>query len=201
MTIDIDEAKVERHAFSLWLSWTLATTLGMLVGYLPAALFINEVDLGFARILVPLLSGLLIGFAQWIVLRDYVTNSRDWILNYAGGWVVGYWLGLWIIQFLSKFPFGSLIGYLLFGIIVAIFQWPVLRREIPHIWSWILANILGWTLGAFVGQLFAASLERSTPTTPITITLVAVTITGLVAGAITALALVWIVRKPERTMY
>ena len=34
MSIDIDEAKVKRNEFGLWIAWTLATTLGMLVGYL-----------------------------------------------------------------------------------------------------------------------------------------------------------------------
>ena len=32
MSIDIDEAKVERNEVGLWLAWTAATTLGMLIG-------------------------------------------------------------------------------------------------------------------------------------------------------------------------
>src|SRR5512147_836333 len=127
MAIDIDEAKVERNEFGLWLAWTLATTLGMLLGYLPAAFIVGEMDYGIARVVVPLLAGVLIGLAQWLVLRGYVTNSRDWILYHAGGWAVGYAIGLFVVQALSGVPFGGLLGFILFGGIVAVFQWPVLR--------------------------------------------------------------------------
>jgi hypothetical protein len=33
-SIDIDEAKVARNEFGLWLGWTVATAIGMLIGYL-----------------------------------------------------------------------------------------------------------------------------------------------------------------------
>jgi hypothetical protein len=200
MAIDIDEAKVERNEFGLWLGWTLATAIGMILGYLTAAFIIGDLDLGIARVVVPLLAGLFIGVAQWLVLRGYVTSSHDWILNHAGGWVVGYALGLFVVQALAQVAFGALVGFILFGIIVALFQWPVLRREIPHLLFWILANVIGWTLGAFVSQLIAGVLFNGAPPSLVTSTLVSVGITGLIAGAITAVALIWIVRKPERAV-
>jgi len=201
MTIDIDEAKVQRKGFNLWLAWTLSTTLGMVVGYLPIALIIQDIELGIARIITPLLAGVVIGLAQWIVLRGYITRSYDWILNHAGGWVIGYAIGLFVVQLLSSFPLGALVGFVLFGIIVAVFQWPILRREVPNLWFWILANVIAWTLGAFISQSVAASLNQSTGISLVSNTLITVGVTGLVAGAITALALIWIVRKPERATY
>ncbi len=90
MGIDIDEAKVNRNETGLWLGWTLATAAGLIVGYLPSAALVNQVELGLARIIVPLLAGVLIGVAQWLVLRNYVTRSADWVLNLAGSWVLGY---------------------------------------------------------------------------------------------------------------
>lgn len=197
MAVDIDEAKVERNEFGLWLGWTLATALGMILGYLPSVFFVGELDYGIARVIVPLLAGLILGVAQWLVLRGYVTSSYDWIINHAGGWVVGYAIGLFVVSLLSTIPFGALIGFLLFGVIVAIFQWPVLRREIPHIWSWILANVIGWTLGAFISQLVVGAVSQNAVPTLVVNTLLTVGITGLIAGAVTALALIWIVRKPE----
>lgn len=198
MAIDIDEAKVERNEFGLWLAWTLATALGLVVGYLPAALVVTEIDLGIARVVVPLLAGLLIGVAQWVVLRGYVTRSSDWILNHAGGWVVGYILGLLVVQALGRTTLGALVGYIIFGILVAVFQWPVLRREIPHILPWVLANVIGWTTGAYISTLVMGAISRNTPPDLIVSTLITSVITGLIGGAITGLALVWIVRKPER---
>ncbi len=202
MTIDIDEAKVQRNEFGLGLAWTLATTAGMLLGYLPAALVIGEVEYGIARVFVPLLAGLLIGLAQWLVLRGYLTDCRDWILYQAGGWVVGYALGLFIVDLLAGSALGGVVGFILFGAIVAVFQWPVLRREIPQLWLWILANVVAWTLGAYVSQSVAAAFFQSNPASQggaslFTSALIGVGITGLIGGAITAAALIWIVRKPE----
>jgi len=198
VAIDIDEAKVKRNEGALWLAWTLATALGMLIGYLPLALLVNSLDLGLARVIVPIITGLVLGLAQWLVLRPYVTQSYDWILNHAAGWVVGFALGLLVVQWLSKTPLGMLLGFVSFGVIVALFQYPALRREIPHLTTWILANVIGWTLGAYLSQLAAAVLFQNAPPSTLISVLVSVGITGLVAGAITALALIWIVRQPDR---
>lgn len=198
MTIDIDETKVKRNEFGLWLAWTLATALGMLIGYLPLAFVAGSLDLGLVRVIVPIITGTLLGLAQWLVLRPYITQSYDWILNHAAGWVAGFTLGLFLVQLLSKTPLGRLAGFISFGVIVALFQYPVLRREIPHLATWILANVIGWTLGAYLSQLAGSVFFQNVLPTTFTTVLVAVGITGLVAGAITALALIWIVRQPDR---
>lgn len=198
MTIDIDETIVKRNEFGLWLAWTLATALGMLIGYLPLAFLVSSLDLGVARVIVPIISGILLGLAQWLVLRPYVTKSYDWILYNAVGWMVGFTLGLFVVQLLSKTPVGLLLGFVFFGVLVAVFQYPVLRREIPHLGTWILANVIGWTLGAYLSQLAAGVFFQNSVPTTFTSVLVTVGITGLVAGAITALALIWIVRQPDR---
>ena len=199
MTIDIDEAKVEHNAFGLWLAWTLATTLGMVIGYLPAALIVRYLSLGAARIIIPILAGVLLGAAQWLVLRNYVTNSHDWIFNQAGGWVIGFVLGLYVAQALAKFAFGAILGFIFFGVIVALFQWPVLRREVPHLAWWIVANVIGWALGAWISDFAAGAVfQAANNTSLVTSTIVTVGTTGLIAGAVTALALIWIVRQPER---
>jgi hypothetical protein len=197
MTIDIDEAKVERNEIGLWLAWTFATAGGMLIGFLPTIPLVNLLDLGLAQIAVPVLAGTAIGFAQWIVLRRYVSASSDWILAGGTSWAVGYVLGLLLIQTLPSTIFIEVIGYLLFGVIVALVQWPVLRREIPNILVWILASSIGWAAGFWASQavlplIFTGGLiEPAVSTTVIAVT------SGLVAGAITGIALVWIVRRPE----
>jgi hypothetical protein len=198
MTIDIDETKVKRNEFGLWFSWTLATALGMLIGYLPLALLVGSFDLGVARVIVPIITGVILGLAQWLVLRPYVSNSYDWILNHAVGWVVGFTLGLYVVQLLSKTTLGMLVGFISFGVIVALFQYPILRREIPHLSTWILANVIGWTLGAYLSLLAVGVFFQNAVPTTFTRVLVTVGITGLIAGATTAVALIWIVRQPDR---
>ena len=196
--IDIDEAKVNRNEFGLWLGWTLATTVGMLLGFLPSLLLVNVLDLQWARILVPLLAGFLIGLAQWAVLRNYLVQSSDWILAAGTSWAVGYALGLFLINTLSDTSLGGILGFAIFGAIIAIVQWPLLRREIPNIWSWILANVLGWTAGSYFSLVALNIFFSNQPTiNPVVGTSFVAVVTGLIAGAITGLALVWIVRKPE----
>ena len=197
MTIDIDERKVQQNEFGLWLGWTLATALGLVLGHLPLALIIPDLDYGLARVVVPLFTGLLIGLAQWLVLRGYVSGSHDWILNLAAGWVLGYTVGLLIAQALSRNLLGELVGFLIFGAIVAVFQWPVLRREIPHILPWILANMVGWVLGAYLSGLVAGAMFSARPPSLAVSILMVDGLTGLIAGAVIGLALVWIVRQPD----
>lgn len=87
---------------------------------------------------------------------------------------------------------------MLFGVIIAALQWPVLRREIPSVVPWVGANVIGWALGAFVSPLvLGLFVTADEPIQQTLSTAVIAGITGLVAGAITGLALVWIVRKPE----
>jgi hypothetical protein len=198
MGIDIDEAKVQRNEFGLWLGWTLATALGMLLGFLPSLLLVNILDLPWARIIVPLLAGFLIGLAQWAVLRNYLVESYDWVLAGGASWAVGYTLGLFLINSLSGTGLAGFLGFALFGFIVAIVQWPLLRREIPNVWSWILANVIGWALGFYAGQLSLNLFFTDPAINPVVSTSVVSVASGLVAGAITGLALVWIVRQPER---
>jgi len=197
--IDLDEAKVQRNEFGLWLAWTLATALGMLFGFLPSLLLVNVLDLQWARIVVPLLAGFLIGLMQWAVLRNYLTNSSDWILAGGASWAVGFALGLFLINTLASTGFGGWIGYILFGVIVAIVQWPLLRREIPHFWMWIVANVIGWTAGFYFSQVALNLVFNEPAIPPLTSTSFISVTSGLVAGAITGIALVLIVRQPERT--
>ncbi len=199
MTIDIDEAKVERSEIGLWLGWTLVTAGGMLLGFLPTVLLVDVLNLALARIIVPVLAGTIIGFAQWIVLRRYVTPSSNWVLAGGASWAAGYVLGLLLVQTLPSTIFVEVIAYLLFGVIVAMVQWPVLRREIPNLLIWILASSLGWAAGFWTSQALLPLFFKVPSIEPaVSTTIIAVT-SGLVAGAITGIALVWIVRKPELT--
>lgn len=198
MTIDIDESKVARSPARLWLGWTLATTVGMLLGFVPASLVVGNLDLGLARILVPLVAGLLVGFFQWVVLRPYLVQATDWILAGAAGWATGFALGLVVIQALAGSVFGVILGYLLFGVLIGLIQWPVLRREIPHALPWVLASVLGWAAGFLASRLVADLLFGGEPVHPALVALVSAGVSGLVAGAITGVVFIRIVRQPER---
>jgi len=195
-SLDIDEAKLSQNEFGLWLGWTIATAGGMLLGLLPFVLLLDKINLFLARIVIPLWAGLLIGILQLVVLRRYLTHQLDWVLQ-GSGWAIGYALGLVVIQIFNETPFMVLVGYILFGIIVGLIQWPIMRREIPSVFPWVAASIAGWALGAYLGQLALNLLAPEGPIIPAASMGVTSAITGLVAGAITGLALIWIVRQPE----
>ncbi len=102
------------------------------------------------------------------------------------------------MEFLANPVVGVIFSYFLFGAIIAVFQWPILRREIPHLWMWVLSSVAGWGIGALLSQAAVAALFAENPAGFLVVTLVRMAVLGLTAGAITGLALVWIVRKPER---
>jgi hypothetical protein len=198
MAVDIDETKLAGRESSLWLGWTLATMAGMLAGFLPFILFMQLVDLALARLIFPLWAGALVGLFQWMVLRRYIAYCGDWVWNGVAGWALGYALGLIVIQIFSVSVIGAVAGYLLFGAIVAVIQWPVLHREIPNVVPWVLASVAGWALGALAGQgVLNLIVPAGEPVPQVISTLVIAAVTGLVAGAVTGLALVYIVRQPE----
>ena len=198
MTIDISESKVAQNEFGMWLEWTLSTAFGMLLVFLQSIVFVNNMDLSLARIIVPLFAGFLVGLAQWFVLRKYVNGVSDWIWAAGASWAVGYALGLLIINGLTGTGLDAFIGYILFGAIVGLVQWPVLRREIPNVWIWVLANVIGWTTGFFLSQASLDLFFNGPAIAPVASTAVIAGVSGLVAGAITGVALVLIVRQPER---
>jgi hypothetical protein len=197
MTLDLDEAKIKRSEFQLWSEWTLATAGGMLFGFLLSIPLVNFFDLGISRVLVPIIAGILIGFSQWLVLRRYLTTDSDWILAGGAAWAAGYAFGLLMIQNLSSTAIGEIIAYLLFGVIVAIIQWQMLRREIPNLLTWVVINSLGWAAGLWASQFVLNLLFDAPVIEPVVSTSVIAGTSGLVAGAITGLALIWIAREPE----
>ena len=199
MTLDLDEAKVKRYEFRLWLEWTIATAGGMLFGFLLTIPLVNYLDLGISRVAVPILVGTLIGFSQWIVLRHYLVAHSDWILAGGASWAVGYTLGLLIIQNLSNTFAGGIFAYLLFGFIVAIAQWQMLRREIPSLFTWIVINSFGWATGLWVSQMVLTVFFHDPVIDPVVSTSVIAGTSGLIAGAITGISLIWIARQPEKT--
>jgi hypothetical protein len=170
----------------------------MVLGHLLAALIAGVLDLGTARLLVPLLAGVMVGLLQWVVLRGYLVSPADWILTGGGAWAAGYALGSIVVQLVAGPLLATLFSYLLFGAIVGLAQWPILRREIPNAFPWVVANIAGWAAGALLSQQVVAAVSGGGTVGHLASTAIGSGVTGVVAGAITGLVFVWIVRKPDQ---
>ncbi|RMF00524.1 MAG: hypothetical protein D6768_12605 [Chloroflexi bacterium] len=124
--------------WTLLLKWTLACTLGWLIGWA----LLGEIWIG------PVL-----GLAQWLALRELSPRSSWWIVATTVGWLAGWWL---LVSGVLVSPgsgfISSLFGGVVAGTLVGVAQWLLLRRWLPSAVVWVTANALGWALG-FAGLL------------------------------------------------
>lgn len=143
----------------LWFFWLLVTGFaGAFIGYMAA-----PTDFFWELIA----SGFVVGIAQWIVLRRYVSyikNAIWWIPLSGFGWILGIYLMIFtreilnpVIEFLNSTGlFWNVfwlnivrepINFAVFGFA----QWLVLRRQFRHAFWWIFASILSGIARGAVG--------------------------------------------------
>lgn len=118
-------------------------------------------DLLFGYILVPT-AGLLMGMAQFALLRRYLPRMGRWVLATAGGWSLGLVLILvGVFQVVTHVwgpeavyrSWAFVLAFSLLGLSIGFGQWLVLRRRLPRAGLWIGTNVLGWgLLGLLAGN-------------------------------------------------
>ena len=92
------------------------------------------------------------------------------------------------------------IGAVVFGggllVSIGVPQWLVLRRHLRHAGWWVLANALAWSLGLAVPFVALALVPDAAPFWVWAATgIVSGLLMGLVVGALTGLALLWLMRS------
>ena len=112
---------------------------------------------------------MIMGMAQWLVLRARIRRAGWWIIASAVGWVVG----LAVITVASPSAAGAVFGAVL-GATTGTAQWLVLRLSVYQAGWWIVISILGWALGPIFGA----------------------TLVGGIVGAVTGVSLELLVRHP-----
>ncbi len=150
--------------WGILLQWVLANTLGWIAGWL----LLGDVGVG-----------VLIGVAQWVVLRQLVARAGGWILLTTAGWLAGVALILSGVL-LAPGPdlMTSMLAGAIIGALVGLAQWFILRQWVQLAAVWILINLVAWAT-AFSG--FFGSL-----------------ITGTVLGVFTGLVLDWLLRNARK---
>lgn len=190
---------------ALWLWWVLATTIGW-----GAVAWALGAVLGNSGLLVmAVVAGVSAGFAQWLVLRPYISNTRRWILANTGGdgagitlWVVAAGL-VWGMRPLESLfaPSGQMLevasyvvpGGLLLGAAIGIGQTVGLRTRFGGALRWVLANAAAWAVGSVVGLLVTYSMAG-----PAWNPALALAIAGPVAAVVTGAALVRLLGDRDR---
>jgi hypothetical protein len=144
-------------------------------------LWIMATTLGWilGRFLLPNLAFVTVGIGlavlQWLVLQHRIRKSWRWMVATALGWL----LGSTLIQ--AFLPEGmDFVAGVIIGITTGTAQWLVLRSELDWAGWWIVISVVAWTTGMAL--------------------LSGVMLTGVMAGAITGLALILLIRfpKPQR---
>jgi hypothetical protein len=197
-----DEARQLAIAPRLWLWWTLTTTIaGAIVGALEAS--------GFQLVATIFFTGLLIGTAQWLVLRQYMPKAFWWIVVSTLGWTFGLvlvssYITLFdpLIQFLRTLGAWSVFWTNLITqpIVLAIFgaaQFPILRRFVRKAHWWILVSALGGALQGASSSTVAYILQPGLPPAPFA-TALSYGAGWLGYGIVTGICLQWLLRHHPR---
>ena len=117
----------------LWLLWSVATVVGVAVGWPLAE---RPWEVSFSDTVFVLLLGTAVGASQWLVLRGRVRHAGWWIVATAAGFAT--WE--WIFRVLNTSP---AIAGAAYGMAIGILQWILVWRRVPRSLWWILASGLG----------------------------------------------------------
>jgi hypothetical protein len=192
-----DETRQLAIAPRLWLWWTLATTIaGAIVGALEAS--------GFELVATIFFTGLFIGAAQWLVLRQYIPKAFWWIVVSTLGWTLGLVLVSPnvtldpLIQFLNTLGAWEVFWANLVKqpIVLAIFgaaQFPILRQFVRKTHWWILVSTLGGALQGATSSTVAYILHPELLPAPFPTALIYGS-GWLGYGIVTGICLQWLLR-------
>lgn len=209
----------------LWLRWVAANTLGELFGLGLAAAVGVAVMLRWGEptgtaamlviaalmILLGVSEGLIVGYAQWHVLREMLTTltAKAWLGATALGAFIAWVLGMLpstIIHLSATgasgapptmsdalmFGLAAAMGSV-FGIILAWPQWRVLRRHAPRAIWWLPANALAWAAGMPIIFLGAGAISASgLSVTGLGFVVLTLAGAGAIVGAVHGLALLYL---------
>ena len=124
--------------------------------------------------------GILLPFAQWIVIRHYFPNSITWLLVSLLGMLIVYAIDI-AITTIGILPIQGAIRILSltisYGVIVGFAQWVFLRQYVQNASLWVFASAIGWgimamTTGAIIEGLLEILLFSALPAISTGVTLV-----------------------------
>ncbi len=212
--------------WKVWFQWILANAVGETVG-LGGTLLVGGLLLLNAQKTVGIvpaaalavlagtfIEGIVVGTAQWLVLRQPLKSMRwrAWVLATALGAFMAWTLGMRPSTFmftgadtggaapaqmsdLMVYTLAAVMGFVL-GPILGVPQWLVLRRYVLKAGWWVLANALAWMVGmvvVFVGTSFIAPEGITLSVAPML--LLFLFAAGAAVGAVHGLVLIWLLRS------
>ena len=197
----------------LWLWWVLASTVGWSAGGAAG----GTAGWGLSRDIAIVgygagaaVGGIAAGLLQWLVLRRQIARASRWVLASA---VAGAVIGVVGVALGATLGFGTrwvgggpettgeassgewalfvLLG--LYGTVLGVLQWLVLRRQVARAGWWVLASTVGWPVSIGVGGI---GLQAVVAVTHVKLPAVTAALIPAMYGAITGRVLVWLLRQP-----
>lgn len=185
------------------------------IGFLYLSMLGEPGDLGekvllvLVMVLAGIIEGVVVGSFQWSVLKKRFIDmkAKNWLfftaLGAATAWLLGMIPSTFFISESSASSSATVepssvqiallaaVSGIVLGALFGAFQWIELKKHTPDAGRWILANLLGWTVGLIIIYLGASipSLDTSLAGV-ISIGVISGLLAGLSVGAITGLFLV-----------
>lgn len=171
--------------FFLWLLWVIATTIGGII--FGAWIFGNEDYFSFI-----FMTGLIIGVAQWLILRHYIP--------YAGWWILATFLGWFVRIFVPYYettigPFGyDVVNNSITFTLLGVAQWLVLRHHTQYAASWIPVSTVSGVVSAAVRLTVTAFLGDVSSLHYVIKNVLFNGISWAASAAVTGVMLAWLLR-------
>jgi hypothetical protein len=185
-----------------WPQWVLANAVGWGVGWSVAW---TSHELLSGQPVGGLFGGVCLGLLQWMLLRRQIPRADWWIWANAVGWGVGWGVAVavgWeaILRPMARGAAAGAAGWAAIGIGVGLLQWMVLRGQSSRAGWWVLVSAGGWAVGGALDRPLFLVLGRVWDTREgigrlVLEMVVPWGITGAIGGAVTGLALVWLLRQ------
>jgi hypothetical protein len=187
---------IRKVSWIFWLQWVFANVLGLIAGLMLglSAFFIifqpdNPVSESEAfrsalpaAALAGIVIGIVIGTAQWLILRRYIrVIGWWWILTSTLGWGIGGALGALV---------ESVNAGAIAGLIMGILQLSVLFRFGRKSIAWVAICIVAWALSESL--MSRAMLSE--------VWAIFVILAGVMAGALTGLTMMWVLNHPKQSV-
>jgi hypothetical protein len=199
---------------SFVLQWTIATALAIPLAQLALDILFYAV-LGWLLLpLAPLLGGVIglaVGGAQSLILRQHGLAGGAWIVATGGGFAAAGLLAFVALAIAAAaHPLARLALLAAISSVIGLAQLPVMRRWTPRrAWWWVPSSMAGWTAFAAVLMLRPEALsivtdvarrlvDRAAGYSTSGSALGATLVGGLLAGAITGVALRVLGQPPGR---
>lgn len=171
--------------WKLGLWWALATIgglfLALVILFAGLGAVINNAPPSIYGLVLGCTFGLGCAVTQWLALRRLV--SPWWIAATFAAWAIFWTINLAGLLGEGSGVMGKIIEGLghgaVFGGLLGLFQWLVLRNKTQNAHWWIIANVFGWSIGAALGDGIKAALGSEEPIEFVIVFIVSTIVTAI----------------------